>query len=444
VLIRWLIDQRVLGEWDHFVPVHSRGSLKHNLSHPCYSSERIVSQESEPVLSRLLSPVDVNVFFKQYWERKPLHISRADDQRFADLASADAIEQLLSTQDLHFPTVQLTGGDSSVAAADYTDSENRIVPMRLLQHHRQGSTLVLTRAHRFLAPVGRVCRQLSADLQWRCQGNLYLSPPGQQGFNAHYDTHDVIVLQISGRKTFRFYSRGAELPFPQSQFDPTGFDPGDVRDEMMLEPGDTLYIPRGMTHAAVADRAQSSMHLTVGVFPMTVRDLLQETIEVAAADDVALRHSLDTTVWRGDLAQADSLSSLLSTSLQGVVPTIFTEKNLAAALSQLRDEEAIEGQQSCYGLLNAPDFSDAELLEREVLVNASSLQSLERVAHALIIRISGQVLEFPAPMSGAVELLLEQQRVSVRLLPDLSPDQQLELVRTLLAANLVTVSATAT
>ena len=32
------------------------------------------------------------------------------------------------------------------------------------------------------------------------QINAYITPPENQGFAAHYDTHDVFVLQVSGSK----------------------------------------------------------------------------------------------------------------------------------------------------------------------------------------------------------------------------------------------------
>ena len=37
------------------------------------------------------------------------------------------------------------------------------------------------------------------------QINAYITPPQNRGFAAHYDVHDVFVLQIAGRKTWRIH-----------------------------------------------------------------------------------------------------------------------------------------------------------------------------------------------------------------------------------------------
>ena len=58
----------------------------------------------------------------------------------------------------------------------------------------------------------------------------------------------------------------------------------------MLRPGDALYLPRGFLHSAVA-QGEVSIHLTVGVHPVTAYDLARELIAAAAADR-ELRRSL--------------------------------------------------------------------------------------------------------------------------------------------------------
>ena len=58
----------------------------------------------------------------------------------------------------------------------------------------------------------------------------------------------------------------------------------------MLRPGDALYLPRGYLHSAVA-QGEVSIHLTVGVHPLTAYDLARELIAAAAADR-ELRRSL--------------------------------------------------------------------------------------------------------------------------------------------------------
>ena len=60
--------------------------------------------------------------------------------------------------------------------------------------------------------------------------------------------------------------------------------------DTVLRPGDALYLPRGYLHSAVA-QGEVSIHLTVGVHPLTAYDLARELIAAAAADR-ELRRSL--------------------------------------------------------------------------------------------------------------------------------------------------------
>jgi len=72
------------------------------------------------------------------------------------------------------------------------------VPTRLLQAHADGATIVMSKAHEIHAPLAYLKRTMQAALELECQTNVYLSPVGQSGFNPHYDSHDVLILQVEG------------------------------------------------------------------------------------------------------------------------------------------------------------------------------------------------------------------------------------------------------
>ena len=46
------------------------------------------------------------------------------------------------------------------------------------------------------------------------QINAYITPPENQGFAAHYDTHDVFVLQVAGSKRWTIHAPVLEHPLP--------------------------------------------------------------------------------------------------------------------------------------------------------------------------------------------------------------------------------------
>jgi len=72
--------------------------------------------------------------------------------------------------------------------------------------------------------------------------NLYWSPPGSIGSGAHKDNHDVIILQLSGSKKWIIENR-----------------------DILLSPGDILYIKKGTYHNPITTSESDSIHLTIGV-----------------------------------------------------------------------------------------------------------------------------------------------------------------------------------
>ncbi|MCL4675526.1 MAG: hypothetical protein KJZ59_05775, partial [Pararhodobacter sp.] len=80
------------------------------------------------------------------------------------------------------------------------------------------------------------CRALESVLSCDLQTNIYLTPDNAQGFRTHYDSHDVIVLQTHGSKTWNIYESPLELPLRSQAFDPQGFTPGKIIDTFVTWP----------------------------------------------------------------------------------------------------------------------------------------------------------------------------------------------------------------
>ena len=62
-------------------------------------------------------------------------------------------------------------------------------------------------------------------------------------------------------------------------------------EQIHLEKGDFLYIPRGIPHKAVAT-SLPSLHLTVGIHPLYWVDFLKRAVEMVCVEEPALRRAL--------------------------------------------------------------------------------------------------------------------------------------------------------
>ena len=394
-------------------------------------------------LARMLEPIDADAFFERHWERDPLHVSREAPERFADLLSIEAIEAALSRGEPRYPDVQLTRAGTPVPVADYTDDAGRVLARRLARHHRDGATVVVSQAHRSFDALAGFVRDLQASLGWRCQANAYLSPPGNRGFAPHHDTHDVFVLQVAGRKTFRFYTGGVDLPFCDERYDPAAAGEREAGESIELGPGDTLYIPRGVAHDALAHPDASSLHVTVGVFPVVLRDVLLEAVQLAAERDARLRVSVPRDAWRGGAAGVgeggdglanDAALERLAAALGAGADAALAPDVLAEALSRLRDGASVGGVPDATGLLSAPAPGTEPDADSRLVVeggDGGAPVGLERVGDVVKLRRPGEVLEFAGTVGLAVEALFERGEASVRGVGGLDAERATALARRL-------------
>jgi bifunctional lysine-specific demethylase and histidyl-hydroxylase NO66 len=270
------------------------------------------------VLPRLVS-VSHDVFAAEYWGRQAL-LSRAQElpHPFGDLLSADTIDELVSERGLRTPFLRVAKNGTTLAERTFTGPggvgagiADQVSDDKVVSLFAHGATMVLQALHRVWPPIIELCQQLAAELGHPVQANAYVTPPQNQGFHVHYDVHDVFVLQIEGEKHWQIHAPVLESPLrDQAWTDRRAAVSARAAEEpqldVVLQPGDCLYLPRGFLHAATALGGVST-HLTIGVHSWTryalAEQLVQQTLAVLA-EDAAVRASLPLGV---DLAQPEAL-----------------------------------------------------------------------------------------------------------------------------------------
>ena len=174
----------------------------------------------DSVLPRLIA-VDRNQFASQYWGQQPL-LSPADDlpaSGFTELLDAQAIDELVSKRGLRTPFLRVAKNGATLADRTFTAPggvgagiADQVSDDKLVRLFADGSTLVLQALHRVWPPILEFCQRLAAELGHPVQANAYVTPAQNQGFSAHYDVHDVFVLQIEGEKRWRIHRPIFESP----------------------------------------------------------------------------------------------------------------------------------------------------------------------------------------------------------------------------------------
>lgn len=226
------------------------------------------------VLSELLAPIPLDDFFETYWGRRFLHIRRGHPGCYDSVLRIEDVDLLLKSSDQRpaaFIKVTTNGRMHPVEEwsriVELQGREARVaVPERLLDLYRAGATLVFDRAYRTIPRLSQACQLLTAQMGCPAGANIYVTPPGSQGFARHSDDHEVMILHISGAKTFLVYP-----------------DDGAGATEVNLEPGDLLYLPRGLAHEGRTDAA-SSAHVTISFQPVYSFQIIEELAAMARSD----------------------------------------------------------------------------------------------------------------------------------------------------------------
>lgn len=278
-------------------------------------------------LARCVS-VEPAKFAAAHWGQTPL-LSRADElpnpAGFTDLLSPADADELLSRRGLRTPFLRVAKDGQLVPAARFTggggagaEIGDQVLDERVLELYAGGATLVLQGLHRTWPALIDFTRDLGTAVGQPLQVNAYLTPAGSQGFATHYDTHDVFVLQVDGRKHWRIHPPVLPDPLEKQPWggradEVSATARGPAALDVVLAPGDALYLPRGWLHSAQAQES-SSLHLTVGVRALT-RYALVEALLALAADDQRLRATLPFGV---DVADPDAIEPELTETVEAL------------------------------------------------------------------------------------------------------------------------------
>lgn len=244
----------------------------------------------------LLAPVSVDEFYSEYWGRKPLHIPGTPD-KLASLMTWDQLTELVNKSALWTPqTLMLMMDAEKVPPAQYcrTDSHRDGPPTlvvdiaKVRDWMRRGASLILNRIDSLTPGLRSMAEALARETCAPIQSNLYCSWRAHKAFPIHFDTHDVLALQIAGHKEWRIFQRHFEAPVQHPRFKNLDVafhekHKGALSQTVDMRQGSVLYIPRGFYHDALATEGHS-VHLSTAVQPMIGLDLISALYERAVLD----------------------------------------------------------------------------------------------------------------------------------------------------------------
>lgn len=313
--------------------------------------------------SNLISPLSVEEFFQVYWEKKLLHLKRDQANFYDHILSIGDLDSYLQREDLSPLGMLLAVSGNDIDPRKWTKEERLlngtvktvVCPEKVLNNFYEGVTIIINSAQAGIPGLAEACRILEREFRFSFQSNIYITPPNSQGFARHYDPHDILTLQIRGRKSWRFYDTEESLP---TKLRPFRKEPELVA-EIQMQEGDLLYIPRGTVHEAFASES-STIHLNFSFKPRYGYHLLEDLAVIAELEDVFFRKTIPNG-FAGEEERKKYIAEFAEKTLQ------LLEKHNSEALLDKQAERFIENQK--FALQNR----FAESLELENLSENSSV-----------------------------------------------------------------------
>jgi ribosomal protein L16 Arg81 hydroxylase len=383
-------------------------------------------------LNSLLEPVSRDRFFAEYWERAHLHAPGKGRRDFSLLFALHDLDRVLT----YLPkggSLRLAGGRQTQSEARPVVEADQFTVQTVYEKFDRGSTIIINGLHKISDPVGRLCAQLVAETGMRVQANLYVTPRDAQGFDRHWDGHDVLILQLDGTKIWTLYRQIDRLPRPSSsgqnheiREDPIG--------HVMMEAGDVLYLPRGMPHEARSANT-SSAHITIGLVAMTWEDLLQASIHGLSTNQPAMCGSLPF----GWIANAQLVRSRIEECRQAA-EALLTDQAIDDAVDLL----AIDVLNSAPAL---PDgrFVQFDLIDRlgreaTVVRRPGNLLRCVQCEQGVRLYFRGGSLAGPDKLSWALDFIARAERFEVGDIPGwYSDSERVTLVKRLVRLGVLSI-----
>jgi len=223
-------------------------------------------------LADLLHPNDPTLLFDAVKAHQRLLLRSDRARQFAALAPWDRLNALITPEHIESGCVEMVRNSFIIASEVLLEhergsqSKKRVQVGTLQSNCRQGLSLVINSIQDVMRDIALVNAIIERELRCPVHTNAYMSFSCDSAFKPHWDNHNVLVLQVHGRKQWTCWGQPWQFPTNKSEC-PVPSVLGKPEWEGLLEPGDILYVPRGDIHAAKVMESEDSVHLTITIKP---------------------------------------------------------------------------------------------------------------------------------------------------------------------------------
>lgn len=150
-------------------------------------------------LESILSPLSVDEFLDNHYERSACHI-KGSPEKFDYLFGWDDLNSIINDRFAVHSNVKLVLQKQTLPPESLERIDHWL---------REGATLVINHVHTLDPVLKRFVDILGRDMNFPLWINAYISWPNKQGFDVHFDTHDVFIIHTTGAKRLRTGADGS-------------------------------------------------------------------------------------------------------------------------------------------------------------------------------------------------------------------------------------------
>jgi ribosomal protein L16 Arg81 hydroxylase len=385
----------------------------------------------------LIQPVGVEDFEVNYWEQQVLHIQRENPDFFSSLFSIADLDKVLEYNRPKGGSLRVVKSQQPMNSTVYENKDGSLNLNQLYAAYADGHTIVINEIQRYWDPIKKLIESIRSHTSHNAVANLYLTPENEKALSPHYDSHDVIALQVSGEKHWILYDdTHFKTPLLKS------FQPIFQREylsgakEITMKAGDLLYMPRGVPHEAYTTD-KSSMHITIGVHSTQWIDLITKSLLNLSQKNIELRQALP-------LGFLNSANDLLTTDVKldfmNILKQVLEKENTEGALNILREEFRTKEQPRPDGHFASLDKISHIGLETELCKREGMTSAVTNDPSVARILFQGNVIKGPSQIAGTLAFISEQENAfTVNDIPFLNEGNKIKLAKRLVRGGLLKV-----
>lgn len=347
---------------------------------------------------------------------------RGGQEALHEIFGPGDLHALLSASSLRSPSIRVVKDGKDLAPSSYLRQfrigqerrDDMLDTERALALLNEGASIAVQSAQSHSSKLRQLRAAIQGEFGHPVNINIYITPGGgNQGLVKHSDPHDVVVLQVLGRKYWDTWETVSEEG---------------VGTARVLEPGDLLYLPAGTPHN-VRSLDCLSAHLTIGITAITYRDVFQALSGSILAADRRLPIGFAS---QPGLTRA-TLSRVLSWGAESLPKNPnYTDAGVATLSGSFapgfpEDASTIVALAALDSDLEGGEFR----LRPEVWLRARSEQG------SIIIDVGRRQIRFPGNVFPALTELLEGKWLRCGSAPGLSEADSLDLSKRLAREGLI-------